>query len=90
MFEIQSSGSKKYQNIAGIVGCVGFVLGSVISGVGILLRYWNCPFGDGILQTIGFSFLIGLSCAIVLGNLVAIILVWIAKMRQVSRKTLRD
>lgn len=90
MFEVQPSRSKKYQNIAGIVGCIGFVLGVVISGAGILLKYWDCPFGDGMLQTVGFSILIGLSCGIVLGNLVAILLVWHAKMRQVSRKTSRD
>lgn len=90
MFEVQPSRSKKYQSIAGIVGCVGFVLGTVISGAGIFLHYWKCPFGDGMLLTIGFSILIGLSCGIVLGNLVAISLVWYAKMRQVSRKTPRD
>ncbi len=90
MFKVQPSRSKKYQNIAGIVGCVGSVLGLVISGAGILLKYWDCPFGDGILHVLGFSILIGLSCGIVLGNLVAILLVWYAKMRQVSRKTPRN
>ena len=90
MFEIQPSRSKKYQNIAGIVGFFGFVLGLVISGAGVFLKYWDCPFGDGILQVLGFSILIGLSCGVVLGNLVAILLVWHARMRQVSRKTPRD
>lgn len=90
MFEVQPSRSKKYQNIAGIVGCVGFVLGTVISGTGIFLKYWNCPFGEGILPVLGFSILIGLSCGIVFGNLVAILLIWYAKMREVSRKTSRD
>lgn len=90
MFEVQPSRSKKYQNIAGIVGCVGFMLGLVISGGGIFLKYWNCPFGDSILQVLGFSILIGLSCGIVLGNLVGILLVWCARMRQDSRKTSRD
>ena len=90
MSEVQTSRSKKYQNIAGIVGGIGFVLGVVISGVGIFLNYWVCPFGEGILQVLGFSILIGLGCGIVLGNLVAILLVWYAKMSQVSRKTPRD
>ena len=90
MFEVQPSKSKKYQNIAGIVGCIGFVLGTVISGGGIFLKYWDCPFGNGMLQTVGFSILIGLSCGVVLGNLVAILLIWIAKMRQSSRKIHRD
>lgn len=90
MFEVQPSRSKKYQNIAGIVGSISFILGSVISGVGIFFQYWKCPFGDGILHVLGFSILIGLICGIVLGNLVAILLVWHAKMRQVSRKTSRD
>ena len=90
MFEVQPSSSKKYQNIAGIVGGIGFVLGVVISGAGIFLKFWDCPLGGGILHVLGFSILIGLSCGIVLGNLVAILLVFRAKMSQVSRKTPRD
>ncbi len=90
MTEVQPSRSKRYQNIAGIVGFVGFILGLVISGAVIFLKYWDCPFGEGMLQTLGFSFLIGLCCGIVLGNLVAILLVWYAIMRQVFRKTPRD
>lgn len=90
MFEVQPSRSKKYQRIAGIVGFFGFVLGTVISGAGIVLHYWNCPFGDGTLQTIGFSFLIGLGCGIVLGNLAAILLVGYVKMSRNYRKTPRD
>lgn len=89
MFEAQTSGYKRYQKIAGIVGFIGFILGSVISGVGILLQIWNCPFGNGILQTIGFLFLIGLGSAVVLGNLVAIILIAFAKLRMNSRKLRR-
>ncbi len=87
---VQSSRSKKYQSIAGIVGFIGFVLGTVISGTGVFLQYWHCPFGDGMLQTISFSFLIGLSCGIVLGNLVAILLVGYAKMSRNYRKSPRD
>ena len=90
MFEVQSPRSKKYQSIAAIIGFIGFVLGTVISGAGIVLQYWHCPFGDGILQTIGFSFFIGLSCGIVLGNLVAILLVGHAKMSRNDHKTPRD
>ncbi len=90
MFEGQSSRFKKYQSIAGILGFIGFVLGTVISGVGIVFQFWNCPFGDGILHSIGFSFLIGLGCGIVLGNLVAILLVGIAKMSRNYRKTPQD
>ena len=86
MFESQPSGSKRYQNVAGIVGCIGFVLGMVISGVGILFEIWNCPFGNGILQTLGFLLLIGFGSAVVLGNVVAIILILFAKLRQNSRK----
>ena len=90
MLKVQSSRSKKYQSIAGIVGFIGFVLGTVISGAGIFLQYWNCLFGDGMLQTLGFSLLIGLSCGIVLGNLVAFLLVGYAKMSQNYRKTPQD
>ncbi len=86
MIESQPSGYKRYQKIAGIVGFIGFILGSVITGVGILLQVWKCPFGNGILQTICFLVLIGLASAIVLGNLVAILLIGVAKMRMKSRK----
>jgi len=51
----------------------------------MLMWNWQCPFGEGILQTVGFLVLTGLISAMVLGNLVAIILVRIAKFQQASQ-----
>lgn len=86
MFEAHPSKFKKYQHFAGIVGCIGFLLGMVISGVGILLQIWNCPFGNGLLGTLCFLLLIGLGSAVLFGNLVAVMLIVFAKLRQKSRK----
>ncbi|MCE2399797.1 hypothetical protein J4G08_02790 [Candidatus Poribacteria bacterium] len=87
MFEFHPSGLKRYQNIAGIAGGIGFVLGTVIPGVAILTHNWHCPFGDGMLQTTGFLAITGFSSAIVLGNLVAFLLVGIARYQHGSRKS---
>ncbi len=89
MFEIRPSGSKRYQNIAGIAGGIGFVLGTVIPGIAIFTHRWHCPFGDGIFQTLGFLAITGFISAIVVGNLVAFLLIGITKSLQSSRKTSR-
>lgn len=82
MFEIQPPFLKKYQNIAGIAGCIGFVLGTVIPGIGIFTHSWHCPFGSGILRIGGFLIISGFGSAIVLGNLVALLLIGFTKYRQ--------
>ena len=82
MFEIHLPLLKKYQNIAGIAGIIGFLLGTVISGIGFLILGWHCPFGNGLFQILAFSVLIGLFCAFVLGNLVAFLLIGFTKYRQ--------
>ncbi len=87
MFEIHLPLLKRYQSIAGIAGGIGFCLGIVIPGIGILAWNWQCPFGSGIFHTLGFLALTGLISAIVLGNLAAFILVRIAKFRHASQKT---
>ena len=81
MFEIHLPLLKKYQNIAGIVGIIGFLLGTVISGIGFLIFGWHCPFGNGLFQIIALSVLIGIFSAFVLGNLVALLLIGFAKYR---------
>lgn len=86
MFEIHLPKLKKFQNIAGIAGCIGFVLGTVIPVIGFFILGWNCPFGNGILQIIVFSLLTGFLSAIIFGNLIAYILIRIAKFQQFSRK----
>ncbi len=89
MFEFHSSGLKKYQNIAGIAGGIGFIFGMTIPGIAIFTNSWHCPFGDGIFQTLGFLVITGVISAIVVGNLVAFLLIRIAKSQQGSRKTSR-
>lgn len=89
MFEIHPSGLKRYQNIAGIAGGIGFILGTVIPGIAIFTHSWHCPFGDGIFQTLGFLAITGFISAIVIGNLVAFLLIGITKSLQSSRKTSR-
>lgn len=86
MFEIHLPQLKKYQNIAGIAGCIGFVLGTAIPGIGFLTLGWSNPFGNGILQTICFLALTGVTSAIIIGNLVAFLLIRIVKSQQASRK----
>ncbi len=71
---------KKYQNIAGIAGIIGLILGITIPSIGMLLYNWNCPFGNGILQRIGFLVVSGFGSAVVIGNLVGILLIGILRL----------
>ena len=87
MFEFHPLGLKKYQNIAGIAGGIGFILGTVIPGIAIFTNNWPCPFGNGIFQTLGFLAITGFISAIVVGNLVAFLLIGIAKYQHSSHKS---
>lgn len=89
MFKVHPSGLKKHQNIAGIAGGIGFMLGTVIPCIGILTNRWHCPFGDGIFHIIGFLAITGFGTAIVLGNFVAFLLIGIAKYQHSLRKPSR-
>ena len=71
---------KKYQNIAGIAGIIGLILGITIPSIAMLLYNWNCPFGDGILQKIGFLVVSGFVTAVIFGNLVGILLIGILRL----------
>ena len=86
MFEIRPAKLKRYQQYAGIAGSIGFILGSVIPAIGMMLFGWQCPFGTGVLQTIGFLMVTGFCSAILLGNLIAFLLIGIAKYQHVTRK----
>ena len=87
MFEIHLPQLKKYQNISGVAGITAFLLGTVIPVIGFLILDWHCPFGNGLFQTLAFSVLIGIISALVWGNLVALLLIRIAKYRHSTRKT---
>ena len=82
MFEVQLPGLKKFQNVAGAAAGIGFILGILIPAVAIFILDWHCPFGDGILRTGGFLVIVGFGSAIVFGNLAALVLIGLAKYRQ--------
>ena len=83
MFEIQLPMLRKLQNVAGAAAGIGFILGTLIPAVAIFILDWHCPFGDGILRIGGFLVIAGFGSAIIFGNIVALILIGLAKYRQV-------
>lgn len=82
MFEVQLPMLKKLQNVAGAAAGIGFILGILIPAVAIFILDWHCPFGDGILRIGGFLIISGFGSAVISGNLVALILIGLAKYRQ--------
>lgn len=82
MFEVQLPMLKKLQNVAGAAAGIGFILGTLIPAVAIFILDWRCPFGDGILRVGGFLVTAGFGSAIIFGNLVALVLIGLAKYRQ--------
>ncbi len=86
MFEIQLPAIKKYQQIAGIAAGVGVILGILIPAAAIFSPKWTCPFGDGILHISIFLLFTGLGCGMLLGNLVGVFLIGVAKYRKISKQ----
>ena len=82
MFEIQLPAFKKFQTISAVAAGIGFIIGVLIPARAIFMNNWQCPFGNGPIQIYGFLGIIGLGSGIVVGNLVALILIGIAKYRQ--------
>lgn len=82
MFEVQLPALKKFQNVAGTAAGIGFILGLLVPSVAIFILHWHCPFGDSILQIGGFIAITGVGSSIVIGNLTALILIGVAKYRQ--------
>lgn len=82
MFEMQLPGFKKFQTISAVAAGVGFIIGALIPARAIFMNNWQCPFGNGLIQIFGFLGIVGLGTGIVVGNLVALILIGIAKYRQ--------
>ena len=82
MFEMQLPGFKKFQTISAVAAGVGFIIGVLIPARAIFMNNWQCPFGNGLIQIFGFLGIVGLGSGIVVGNLVAFILIGIAKYRQ--------
>ena len=82
MFEVHLPALRKLQNVAGIAAGIGFVLGLLIPGLAIFTLNWHCPFGNGILRISGFLALTAIGSAIIIGNLIAIVLIGVAKYRR--------
>ena len=82
MFEVQLPALRKLQNVAGTAAGIGFILGLLIPVAAIFVLNWHCPFGDGILQVVGFLALTAIGGAIVIGNLTAIVSIAVAKYRR--------
>ena len=82
MFEIQLPAFKKFQTISAAAAGISFIIGVLIPARAIFMNNWQCPFGNGLIQVCGFLGITGLVSGIVVGNLVALILIGIAKYRQ--------
>lgn len=87
MFQIHLPHLKKYQNIAGIAGIIGFLLGIVIPGSGFLFFGWHCPFGNGLFQIVVFLAMTGIISALIIGNLVGFLLIRFVKYQQNTQNT---
>ena len=77
---------KKYQTITIIAAVVGFLLGTLIPAFAFGKGYWSCPFGEGVVRVGVFVLLIGLLGALFTGNVVALLVIFIAKLRRSSSK----
>ncbi len=75
---------KKYQTTAAIAAVIGFLLGTLIPAFAFGMGYWLCPFGSGVIRVGGFVLLTGILSAALIGNGVALLLIFVAKFRQSS------
>ena len=82
MFEMPLPAFKKYQTISAVAASVGFIIGVLIPARAIFINNWSCPFGNELTQVCGFLGIIGLVSGVVAGNLVALVLIGIAKYRR--------
>ena len=72
---------RKYQTIAAVAAVIGFLVGTLIPAFIIGIGRWSCPFGPGVIRTGGFVLLAGILSAALVGNAVALLLIFIAKRR---------
>ena len=78
---------KKYQTITTIAAVVGFLLGTLIPAFAFGKGYWSCPFGEGVIRVSGFVLLTGILSALLAGNTVALLVIFIARLRRLSTKS---
>ena len=77
---------KKYQTITIIAAVAGFLLGTLIPAFAFGKGYWSCPFGQGVIRVGAFVLLTGVLGALLTGNVVALLVIFIAKLRRSSTK----
>ena len=77
---------KKYQTITIIAAVVGFLLGILIPTFALGKGPWSCPFGEGVIRVGVFVLLMGILGALLTGNVVALLVIFIAKLRRLSAK----
>ena len=78
---------KKYQTITVIAAVVGFLLGALIPALVFGKGYWSCPFGQGVIRIGVFVLLTGILSSLLAGNVVALLVIFIAKLRRSSDKS---
>ena len=77
---------KKYQTITIIAAVIGFLLGTLIPAFAFGKGYWSCPFGEGMIRVGVFVLLVGILGSLLIGNVAALLVIFIAKLRQPSTK----
>ena len=77
---------RKYQKITIIAAVVGFLLGALIPAFGFGKGYWSCPFGEGVIRVGAFVLLMGILGALLIGNAVALLVIFIVKLHRSSTK----
>ena len=77
---------KKYQNITVIAAVVGFLLGALIPAFAFGKGYWSCPFGEGMIRVGVFVLLTSILSALLTGNVAALLVIFIAKLRGSTSK----
>ena len=78
---------KKYQTITIIAAVVGFLLGTLIPAFAFGKGHWSCPFGRGVMQVGVFVLLTGVLGSLLTGNIVALLVIFIARLRRSSEKS---
>ena len=73
---------KKYQTITLIAAVAGFLLGVLIPAFAFGKGYWACPFGPGVIRVSTFVLLTGILGSLLAGNAAALLVIFIAKLRQ--------
>ncbi len=81
---------KRYQNLAGIAAIAGFLFGAILPLYGFATGWWACPFGDRITHKAIFGLLSGVAGGLLLGNLAAVALILIAKLRKLALRLARN